>query len=486
MSDTGRRNDRLLLAALSVILIAIKAWLVRAAGVDLHYDEAQYWEWSRQLDWSYYSKGPLIAWLIALSEAVFGHGAWQVRLPAWLAHCALLFLIFAFARDVWGNRRAAWWAVIIFLLTPEYFTLGLVMTTDIWLFLCWTWGLWAAYRALTFDRIRTWYETGLAAGIGTLTKLSIGLLPAGLGIAVLLVPRWRHHLKSPHLWGGLALMILLMSPVLLWNAAHGWVMFHHEQGHLGHIHWSLGRGLYFFVEQTMVLSPLVVLVAFSILRRLPEQPGQRLLWGLSLGWIAFFFFKALTAKVEVNWPAPSYIGLIVLFAGHVQSLPRWKRRTLFAGFGFSLAAMTLIYFLYDFGFNNRQDPFKDTKAWGAPIAALSRAAPPVDFILAPNYKVAAEVAFYWPRQLPVYVAGSADRRFNQHDLWPGIDREAGRDGLWVSTSPDVPSELAQAFSRCTALPSVPAVTPDGRTLRTFYVRRCQSYKPIVWPKPTTY
>ena len=178
MSDAGYRKDWLLLAALGIILIAVKAWLVRAAGVDLHYDEAQYWEWSRQLDWSYYSKGPLIAWLIALSEALFGHGTWQVRLPAWLAHDALLFLIFAFARDVWGTRSAAWWAVIITLFTPMYFTLGLVMTTDIWLFLCWTAGLWMIYRALIKERSGAWYLAGIAIGIGTLTKLSIGLLPA--------------------------------------------------------------------------------------------------------------------------------------------------------------------------------------------------------------------------------------------------------------------------------------------------------------------
>ncbi|MFZ4647236.1 MAG: hypothetical protein ACOYNP_15905, partial [Gemmataceae bacterium] len=35
---------------------------------DLAQDEAHYWDWSRNLDWSYYSKGPLVAWLIALSD----------------------------------------------------------------------------------------------------------------------------------------------------------------------------------------------------------------------------------------------------------------------------------------------------------------------------------------------------------------------------------------------------------------------------------
>lgn len=63
--------------ALTAFLIAFKYRFLSAAGFDLHYDEAQYWEWSQQLDC--YSKGPLVAWLIALSEAMFGHGEWQTR-----------------------------------------------------------------------------------------------------------------------------------------------------------------------------------------------------------------------------------------------------------------------------------------------------------------------------------------------------------------------------------------------------------------------
>lgn len=481
-----QRRDVLWLTALALALLPLKAWLTRAAGVELHYDEAQYWEWSQQLDWSYYSKGPLVAWLIALSEALLGHSEWRLRLPAWLAHGALLFVVFRFALDVWRDRVAAWWAVMLTLLTPVYFTLGLVMTTDIWLFLCWTLGLWAAYRALIFERPRAWYGVGVAVGVGALTKLSIGLLPAAVGIAVLLSPRWRPHLKSPHLWGALALMALIMSPVIAWNATHDWVMFRHEAGHVGHTDWSVLRALNFIVEQILALSPLVALVALSVLWRVPGAPGQRLLWGLSLGWIAFFVFKALTAKVQVNWPAASYIGLLILFAGHVRTLAPWRRRVVFGGFGVALAAMLAAYFPYALGLSNKQDPFKDTKAWRAPITALSAEAPPVQFILTSNYKVAAEVAYYWPERLPVYVAGERARRFNQHDLWPGIDREAGRDGLWVSTGPEVPPELERAFASCTPLRVVPAITPDGRTLRSFYARYCRDYRVVTWPRPESY
>lgn len=480
------KRDGWLLAALAAALVALKAWITHAAGVELHYDEAQYWEWSQQLDWSYYSKGPLVAWLIALSEAVFGHGEWQVRLPAWLAHGALLFVVFRFALDVWRDRAAAWWAVIIVLLTPMYFTLAMVMTTDIWLFLCWALGLWAVYRALIFQRPRAWYGAGAAVGIGALTKLSIGLLPAAVGIAVLANPRWRAQLKSPHLWGGLALMAVIISPVILWNAGNDWVMLRHEGGHIGETNWSVRRALTFLVEQIAALSPLVALVALSVLWRPPADTGKRLLWGLSLAWIAFFVFKALGAKVQVNWPAATYFSLLILFAGHVHRLARWQRRVMFAGFGLAVILMFIAYFPYAVGLTNKQDPFKDTKAWRAPISALSAQSPPVDFILAANYKMAAETAFYWPTRLPVYVVNESGRRFNQHDLWPAIDREAGRNGLWVSASPAVPADLERAFANCTPLSPVNAVTPDGNTLRTLYARYCRDYRAIEWPMPTTY
>ena len=34
--------------------------------IELYADESQYWVWSLQLDWGYFSKPPMIAWLIHL------------------------------------------------------------------------------------------------------------------------------------------------------------------------------------------------------------------------------------------------------------------------------------------------------------------------------------------------------------------------------------------------------------------------------------
>jgi 4-amino-4-deoxy-L-arabinose transferase-like glycosyltransferase len=70
--------------------------------LDLAPDEAHYWDWSRRLDWSYYSKGPLVAvlirascWLFGdLSRALNGTEMLAVRLPAVLCGALLLWALY--------------------------------------------------------------------------------------------------------------------------------------------------------------------------------------------------------------------------------------------------------------------------------------------------------------------------------------------------------------------------------------------------------
>jgi len=98
------RPDRL--AAFLIVAAALGhlAYLVRDCPIDLSGDEAHYWDWSRHLDWSYYSKGPLVAYIIRASCAVFGDVMWAVRLPAVLCNALLLAAVYRLAAGAFGNR----------------------------------------------------------------------------------------------------------------------------------------------------------------------------------------------------------------------------------------------------------------------------------------------------------------------------------------------------------------------------------------------
>src|ERR1051325_10439215 len=96
---------------LATAAIRISYFSSSACPLDLAPDEAHYWDWSRHLDWSYYSKGPAVAWLIRLSCVWFGGLAAEltgnemlaVRLPA--VACGSLLLASMYVLTVQASRR---------------------------------------------------------------------------------------------------------------------------------------------------------------------------------------------------------------------------------------------------------------------------------------------------------------------------------------------------------------------------------------------
>jgi undecaprenyl-diphosphatase len=480
------RLDWLYLFLIALGMVVLRAWLTRAAGLELHFDEAQYWTWSQRLDWSYATKGPLVAWLIAASEALFGHGEWQVRLPGWIAASLFVLLLHLFARDLWQRRIAGWWALLLGLTIPMYFMLGLVMTTDVFLFLAWTWGLWAAFRALARQQRLAWYELGLAAGLGTLAKLSMGLLPAAVGLLVLLHPAYRQHLRDGHLWGGVMLLVVCISPVLGWNLAHDWVMLRHNAGHVSHDSWSLLRVGEFLLGQWLALSPLVVLAALWLLWRRPAQPGARIIWYVSLGCLVFFMIKAASAEILINWAAPVYLGFLVLLAGRLEGLSKPLSGMLILGVMSSMLLVFVILFPATVGLPEHQGGLKKLRAWREPINQLAVGAGEVDFLLAPDYRLASELYFYWPEDTPVYLWGNPGRRFNQYDIWPGPDQEVGRSGLFVAEKRFPMEVVAGAFGYCQRLTPVSAMTADDKVVRTLYPIRCVRFTAPPRKVPTVY
>src|SRR5689334_24711116 len=141
-----------------VIFIAIIAfgflshlrYLTHDCPIDLSGDEAQYWDWSRALDWSYYSKGPLIAYIIRASCAVFGDVMWAVRLPALLFAVATSVLTYWLTLRLFRSDRLALGVLLLNHVVPMFVAGSLLMTIDPPYFFCW--GLACAFLALALLR----------------------------------------------------------------------------------------------------------------------------------------------------------------------------------------------------------------------------------------------------------------------------------------------------------------------------------------------
>ena len=86
LTDTAPRSltDRRLMLCIAILVAVTVVRLIGLAysQVDLFFDELQYWAWSRELAFGYFSKPPLLSWVIAGAEAVCGSSEACIRAPA--------------------------------------------------------------------------------------------------------------------------------------------------------------------------------------------------------------------------------------------------------------------------------------------------------------------------------------------------------------------------------------------------------------------
>lgn len=316
-------------------------YLILLCPIELVKDEAHYWEWSRHLAGSYYTKGPGIAWLIAGSVKLFGDVDWAVRLPAVLTSALSAWVIARLTCDLTHqDQRAGFFAGLAFLLVPAYQFTGLLMTIDGPYILCWLLAVWAFWHAVQAQRsgqspLLFYSLTGLCLGIGTLFKYTQLLLLPGLMI-YLWIGRKQFHFTGRAWFGilsGLLIMLVSMLPIVLWNQQHGWPTLSHLLGRL-HLpggdeavssQWSILYLPQFIGTQIGILGPgIVVAILLSIAlakrgrnRNNPLWDGQRLMLCAAVPILLLYTLIACFKPTQANWALAGYTTLLVIVAQQV-------------------------------------------------------------------------------------------------------------------------------------------------------------------------
>src|SRR6059058_5953745 len=106
-----------LAAAILALLTVIRLTGLKFSVVDLFFDESQYWAWSRELAFGYFTKPPLLAWIIAAAEHVCGTSEACVRAPAPVFYFGTCLLVFATTRILY-DETVAFFAALAIALSP--------------------------------------------------------------------------------------------------------------------------------------------------------------------------------------------------------------------------------------------------------------------------------------------------------------------------------------------------------------------------------
>ena len=333
-----------------VVVLALCVFAARMAslvfgGLELAADEAQYWDWSRHLSLSYYSKGPGVAWVIWLSTQAFGHAEWAVRLPSAIAGALTVVLVGGFAARVSHRSRlasrAVWSAGVAACVTPALLVPGSFMTIDAPYIACWIAAAWLGWEVLRREhrgKSAVWLSVALGAmlGVGFLFKYTMLLIVPGLLIAALLRdrPRWTRS-TTAHALVAAGAFVVVSLPVVIWNAQHGWPTVAHLLGHLrlaggdmpvtrdDGAGWSAWWAAEYVLSQVGMAGPMIVVMALACWgavrgRLAGEDDGdERGRWAdvycvcVSVPIFAVYLGVSLMTKVQGNWPIAGYAALCI-------------------------------------------------------------------------------------------------------------------------------------------------------------------------------
>lgn len=509
MSEPARVPPRsrvgLLVGAALAVLTALRLAFLAWGGLDLSPDEAHYWEWSRRLDLSYYSKGPLVAYLIAGLTSVFGTSAFAIRLGAVGLSLLGAWALYRLGRELFGRPEPGALAVIGLQLTPLVWAGSLLTTIDSPFVVAWTLGLWAAHRALAGGGAGAWLLLGLAVGIGSLAKYAMLFALPGLALYLWLAPERRPSLRSQGPLLALLAALVGLAPVLLWNARTGWVSVRHvaSQGRGGGL--TLEHLAEFLGSQILVLTPLIatllgwglwVGVREGLVRR--REPFRFLL-AFAAPVLGTYLAIGLQGKVQANWAAAAYPPLALATAGlllerqtGLAPAPRRAQiRLLIAAGAMALTLSALGHVVGRLDLPRRLDPTTRLRGWAelghaVGITVERMPDPRRTFLVSNRYQVTSELAFYVPGRPPAYNF-NLGRRLNQYDFWEGPDSRLGWDAVYVEEGAHrLDTRVRAAFARVDP-PIVLQITRGERVIRVFSLYRAYGFRGAPAPAgPTRY
>ena len=459
-----------LLAALTVIrLIGLKF-----SVVDLFFDEAQYWAWSREPAFGYFTKPPLLAWIIAAAEPLCGSSEACVRAPAPILYFGTCLLVFAIARQLYDDT-VAFFAALSTALTPGVIFSARIISTDVPLLFFWALAL-LAYAKLVAGGDRRWSAVlGVAIGFGMLAKYAMVYFLLGAALAAWLDREARLLLRRRDVWLGLALAALIVAPNIVWNLTHEFATFRHTGDNIQGSGFKLNplRALEFVATQFGVFGPILFAVMLGALARLTSPAltrADRLMLAFAIPPLALITATSIASRAFANWAATAYISGVVVVVALMIRHGAWRWLAASLAMGVVAQAVVLVSdtratraTLPGLG-----DVYRRTLGWRILGAEAGRLARQVGAraIVGDQRDDVASLLYYWRDQPePVVAWPSGASPTHQFELSRALSDATPRPLLFVSRCPGT-ARLTAQFATVESLGVFD--TPTGPTSKRAY------------------
>ena len=316
------------------VVAAITALRVAALALnhtDLFVDESQYWLWARELEFGYYSKPPLIGWVIRLTtELGQSNSAFWVRLSAPLLHGVTAIFVGALTARFY-DRRTADFAAMVYITLPLAAAGSVLISTDTIMLPFLVLALYFYAGILKKNSTFGAVAVGLTLGLAFLAKYAAVYFLISAVLAALTARQARPSPRDALV--ALSVFLFAISPNIFWNIENGMITVQHT---LDNANWvrdpaararlNLAGLAEFFFAQFIVFGPVTfaaLLVVFTKYFResLPGRVRHLVLFSLPI--LAIVCLQALLSRAYANWAVASFVSGTVLAIGLLSLHKRW-------------------------------------------------------------------------------------------------------------------------------------------------------------------
>ncbi len=449
---------------LSVVFL-LRIFLWTYADLDLGFDEAQYWTWSKNLAWGYYSKPPFLAWLINSFTSLCGNSEVCIRISSIILHSASAFFIGLTAYNFSINYAKSFTSIIaasIWILVPGISLSAGFISTDVPLLFFASVSLWAFSRIIFLEKSNINYVIlCLALSLGFLSKYAIIYFLISIIIALIIekkiLIKFKEHFSiSSILFIFIGFFILIMQH-LYWNFNNNFITAQHTLANAN----ISGEGnsfknlFKFFFEQFLVFGPITLIVLFSILFKYKKLSlEEKILLFLTFIPLILVMIQAFVSRAHANWAAIAYLPATILVSLQIAKL--WPRTKIIYSIiilvGIIFAVLIPLSSKHNFGI----DPFKKYRGWsdlGIDISNIYLNYPNA-VLVTDDRRVMAEALYYMKTKPKNWVRWNADGKIHDHyELVTKHDDLKNEIGIMVSSEPNNKHFLS-SFKKVTFLKDI--------------------------------
>lgn len=288
----------------------------------IHHDELYFLACGRHPSLGYVDHPPFVPMIARLAEELVGPGPLflhALRLPAVLAGAAALAMTLRLVQRLGGGTFAQWLAGLSTLAAPVFLRTHQMLNIPSFEPMIWLGVAHLLLMLLRDDRPKLWLAVGALCGAGLWIKHSTLFLGVGLVVALLATPH-RRQLRSPWLWAGGAVAMLLFVPQLVWQAMNGWP----TAAFLAQLNGGVMAGIskvQFTLGQVLYFGPATAVVWIAGLVacfRKPADSAERFLGWIWIGVFALLFL----IDSKIYYTAPAYPAILAIGAVAWES---WAR-----------------------------------------------------------------------------------------------------------------------------------------------------------------